>query len=294
MRIGFIGCVEMSRRLLRATLDCVDGHVVGVVTRSVSPVNSDVASLAPIATAAGIPVLEMTANDQDRMASFLRARDCDVLYCFGWSYLLRDEILALPPRGVVGFHPAALPRNRGRHPLIWALVLGLEETASTFFMMDAEADHGPIVHQARIAIADDDDATSLYRRVGDVASRQVDEFTRALAHGTADPRPQDHTLANHWRRRSREDGRIDMRMSARAIDNLVRALRPPYPGAHVATPQGDVTVWRVEPTQAGEPNDEPGKVLARDGTSITVRCGDGAVRVVEHEFAVLPDVGSYL
>ena len=35
--------------------------------------------------------------------------------------------------GVLGFHPSELPKNRGRHPLIWALALGLKKSASTFF-----------------------------------------------------------------------------------------------------------------------------------------------------------------
>ena len=30
--------------------------------------------------------------------------------------------------GVVGFHPALLPNNRGRHPLIWAKALGLDKS----------------------------------------------------------------------------------------------------------------------------------------------------------------------
>lgn len=36
--------------------------------------------------------------------------------------------------GVLGYHPAKLPQNRGRHPLIWALALGLKKSASTFFL----------------------------------------------------------------------------------------------------------------------------------------------------------------
>lgn len=53
-----------------------------------------------------------------------------MIFCFGWSRLIKPPLLELPPMGVVGFHPAALPKNRGRHPLIRALVLGLRETAS--------------------------------------------------------------------------------------------------------------------------------------------------------------------
>jgi len=57
------------------------------------------------------------------------------------------ESLDLPHLGVIDFHPAALPANRGRHPIIWALVLGLQETASTFFFMDEGADSGDIISQ---------------------------------------------------------------------------------------------------------------------------------------------------
>jgi methionyl-tRNA formyltransferase len=82
--------------------------------------------------------------------------------------------------GVVGFHPAALPENRGRHPLIWALVLGLEETASTFFFMDEGADSGDLLSQRRISIEPADDAGSLYARITEVAMCQIREFVPLL------------------------------------------------------------------------------------------------------------------
>jgi len=63
------------------------------------------------------------------------------------SSLLKKELLSLPPNGVLGYHPAKLPQNRGRHPLIWSLVLGLEESASTFYFMDEGADSGDILSQ---------------------------------------------------------------------------------------------------------------------------------------------------
>ena len=73
--------------------------------------------------------------------------------------------MAIPPRGVIGYHPAALPANRGRHPIIWALVLGLSEIASTFFRMDTGADTGPIIDQEPVPIDDDDDAGFTTERI---------------------------------------------------------------------------------------------------------------------------------
>ena len=102
-----------------------------------------------------------------------------MIYCFGWSLL--DESLSIAPLGVMGFHPAKLPQNRGRHPIIWALALGLDETASTFFKMDLGADSGAILSQEVIEIKPNDNATSLYENILTVAERQVQEFTIELA-----------------------------------------------------------------------------------------------------------------
>ena len=75
--------------------------------------------------------------------------------------------------GVIGFHPAKLPANRGRHPIIWALALGLEKTASTFFRMDKNADSGPIVSQVDIKIRRNFSARCLYDEILKAVSLQV-------------------------------------------------------------------------------------------------------------------------
>ena len=87
----------------------------------------------------------------------------------------------LPLLGVIGFHPAALPANRGRDPIIWALVLGLQETASTFFFMDEGADSGDIISQEYLIITDSDDAGILYEKITQTALKQLREFVPRLA-----------------------------------------------------------------------------------------------------------------
>jgi len=142
-------------------------------------------------------------------------------------------MLAAAPLGVVGFHPAALPANRGRHPLIWSLALGLEQTASTFFFMDAGADSGDILLRRALAIDPTDDARTLYDKVCACALEQITQFVSQLANGSFAREPQAHAQANIWRKRGMADGKIDWRMSAVSVHNLVRALAKPYVGAHL-------------------------------------------------------------
>lgn len=57
----------------------------------------------------------------------------DVIFVAGWSELLQEEILKLTPMGVIGFHPAKLPNDRGRSVLAWHIEDGYTETALTMF-----------------------------------------------------------------------------------------------------------------------------------------------------------------
>lgn len=294
MKAVFIGCVEFSFTTLQTLVASPDVELVGVVTRKESPFNADFRSLEPLASSAGIPCFFAEGNIQSAMARWIGEREPDVIYCFGWSYLLGREILELPRLGTIGYHPASLPKNRGRHPIIWALALGLKETASTFFFMDDGADSGNIISQRCVLIDDSDDAASLYLKLTRVAVEQVVQFTGELSCGTYRNIPQDHTLANSWRKRSKKDGEIDWRMSARSIHNLTRALTRPYNGAHCLYQGNEVKIWKTEIVAEEQANLEPGKVLRNGDSGLVVKCGEAAVRLLEHEFCELPEEGSYL
>ena len=293
MNILFIGTVQFSKKALELLID-MDAAPCGVVTRARSDFNTDHAALAPVCRAQGIPCLEIDKTDDDTAMEWMVNQSPDVVFCFGWSSLLPEPVIRMARMGVVGFHPAALPMNRGRHPLIWALALGLDETASTFFFIDEGVDSGDILSQKTVAIGDDDDASVLYEKVTRTALTQIREFVPALQNGTYTRIPQDHNLANTWRKRGRADGRIDFRMGSRSIHNLVRALARPYAGAHVEYQGHDIKVWRAREVDAGSVNIEPGRILSADSRGICVKCGDKAVSLVEHEFETLPGKGEYL
>ena len=132
-----------------------------------------------MAKANNIPIFYRTKDNQDEIISFINSKNPDIIYCFGWSHILPKNILSIPKHGVIGFHPAELPNNRGRHPIIWALFLGLKQTASTFFVMDEGADTGDIISQEKIKIIEDN-AFSLYNKIINVALKQIVSFSLEL------------------------------------------------------------------------------------------------------------------
>lgn len=278
--IVYIGCVESSY----AILDCMlknNYRVSGVVTMNSSDINSDFRSLIPLTDKYGIDCYCTKNVNDTETVEFVKSKNPDVIYCFGWSRLIGHELLSLPKNGVIGFHPAALPANRGRHPLIWALALGLKKTASTFFIMDEGADTGDIISQKEITIDYNDDAQSLYDKVLQVAKLQVIEFTEQFNQNTVKCISQESKVSNTWRKRGRLDGQIDWRMSCDGIYNLVRALTHPYVGAHFMYNDKEVKVWKCEAIHSQEyQNIEPGKVLkVNSKNDFTVKAYDGIIHI---------------
>jgi methionyl-tRNA formyltransferase len=295
MKILYIGCVQFSYVLLQHVVDIKEINVVGIVTRETSSFNADFASLQPLAAQNKIPFYFDKLNNQGDIARWVSNLKPDVIYCFGWPYLLKKEILTIPRLGVIGYHPTALPKNRGRHPIIWAIALGLTETASTFFFMDEGADSGDILHQELIKIDKNDDAASLYSKLISEAKKQVNVFTNQLINEDYQRIPQDNAKANYWRKRTKEDGKIDWRMSGDSIYNLVRALSKPYVGAHCIYNGEEFKIWKTEVINTYfNKNVEPGKVLESTNNMITVKCADLAIKIVQHEFSHLPQKGEYL
>lgn len=284
MRIFFIGAVKFSEAMLNILIEHKDAEIVGIATKSQSRFNADHVNLSSIAEENDIQFKYVKDINAPHIIEWIESLNPEVIYCFGWSSLIKTELLSLSPLGVIGYHPAELPMNRGRHPLIWALVLGLKTTASTFFKMDEGADSGDILSQNLIPIERDDYAADLYKKIIESAKKQVQEFTHQLARREHTFAVQDHSKANLWRKRGITDGRIDFRMSSDSIYNLIRGLSRPYVGAHIDFQGKECKVWTSKACDDVYPNFESGKVLEINSQgAIKVVTGSSSIWLVEHE-----------
>lgn len=293
MRIVFIGTVEFSKKALEKLID-LKADIAGVITKKRSRFNADFADLSGVCAQNNIPCKYVSDINTGDNLEWIKQLDPEIIFCFGISQILNTDILKAAPKGVIGYHPAKLPLNRGRHPIIWALALGLDKTASTFFFMDEGVDSGDLLSQVDINITYVDNARTLYDKITSAAMIQVEEFLPELEDNSFKKIPQDNSQANYWRRRTKADGQIDFRMSSRSVYNLVRALTKPYLGAHVLYKGEEVKVWEAQEIDAGGKNSEYGKVLDLADKKIIVKCSDKAVILTRHEFKKIPAIGGYL
>jgi methionyl-tRNA formyltransferase len=87
--------------------------------------------------------------------------------------------------------------------------------------MDEGVDSGDILSQEKVIITYEYDAMSLYNKIIETSKKQINDFLPNLENFNYMRIPKDHFRANYWRKRIEEDGKIDFRMSSRAIYNFI-------------------------------------------------------------------------
>ena len=222
-----------------------------------------------------------------RWAAQLAPLRPDLIIATVFPHKLPPDLLALPRLGAVNVHPTALPRYRGTDTPMWLLHNGERETAMSLHRMAAQLDIGPILAQVPIPIDDDDDMTTLMPKFfGAMGPVWTQALPRIAAGDPGDP--QDESQASYYGKIADERAwkAIDWAQPARTVHNTVRGsifARDLPPGA-VGNLDGRphrVTKTRLLPDPMGD--GLPGSIVARDGDTLLVQCGDGLIAVVEYE-----------
>ncbi|KAB2899985.1 MAG: hypothetical protein F9K40_09745, partial [Kofleriaceae bacterium] len=236
-RVVLLCAGEIGLEALARFLERHPGKLAGVCSYRVEPPQEHaIDRIRDLAASAGVPF-----NDGDPRAA-LAAWKPDFAFAVKWRSLLPIDCAT---RGFVVFHAALLPRYRGFAPIPWPIINGESETGVTMFYAADEVDAGDIIDQRPIAIAEDDDAATLERKVSRTVAEMLADNFAALDAGTAPRRPQDHRLATYCVWRGPDDGVIDWRAPARRIHDLVRGLTRPYPGAFTTIAGRRLTIWKT-------------------------------------------------
>ncbi|EJL82082.1 bifunctional UDP-4-amino-4-deoxy-L-arabinose formyltransferase/UDP-glucuronic acid oxidase ArnA [Pantoea sp. GM01] len=242
-----------------------------------SPESHAFPSVARLAAEHGIAVYAPEDADHPLWVDRIKSMTPDFIFSFYYRKLLSDNILNCARVGAFNLHGSLLPKYRGRAPLNWVLVNGEKETGVTLHRMVKRADAGDIVAQQHVAIDEQDNALTLHRKLVACATQLLESALPALQYGDIVTTPQDHSQATMVGRRTPDDGRIKWEQSAQSINNLVRAVTDPWPGAFAFAGTVKFVVWKGR-VHSTEQHAKPGTVLSVE--PFIIACGEGALEVV--------------
>ena len=292
LRVVLIGAVDSTRVTLDALIraECTPALLITLPIERAS-LHSDFVDLAAIAYRYGIPVLKTANVNQDDIIAQVQAIRPDFLFVVGWSRLVGKRLCACASKGVLGYHPAPLPKGRGRSALSWTILLGMRETAGTLFWIDEGVDTGPIAAQAYFPLSPRVDLPELYTQHMEALTRMLPDLLADLKAGRMTAVIQDESQASYFAQRRPEDGRIDWSVDAERIDRLVRAVTRPYPGAFTSFDGGRIMIWRGEPVDLPQWHAQVGQIFLIQDDKFYVRCGAGSSYRVD-EYELFTDAGA--
>ncbi|MEK7103304.1 MAG: methionyl-tRNA formyltransferase [Patescibacteria group bacterium] len=232
MRIIFFGTPAYSVGFLYSLI-AADMSPIAVVSQPDRPVGRDKEILPTpvkeLAEANNIPVLQPeNVNDPQSIAN-IKALNPDLIVVVAFGQIISKDIIDIPKRGCINVHPSLLPLLRGATPLQGAILQGLSETGITIMLMDEKMDHGPILAQLRLPLAQDETYVSLAEKTIDLGRTLLVDTIKKWTAGAITSKEQDHTAATFTKLLKKDSGKITADMPVIAIQRMMRALQP-WPG----------------------------------------------------------------
>lgn len=283
LRIVYFGTPDFAvptlRRLLEASGPSASHEVVALVSQPDRPKGRG-KRLAPtptkeLALAAGIPVLQPERLKDEAFLSAMAALMPDLGVVAAYGKLLPDQLLSIPPLGMINVHASLLPRWRGAAPIHRAVIAGDRETGITIMRVVKELDAGASFKTIRRAIGVDETTVEVERDLAEMGAGLLLEVLEEIAEGRAIETPQDSSLVTYAAKITKAEGAIEWSLPAERIHNLVRGLQP-WPLVSGRLRGARVLIHRTELTPAISP-DPPGTIVRAEPERFEIVAGDGRV-----------------
>ncbi|MFA0740178.1 MAG: hypothetical protein DFNUSKGM_000276 [Candidatus Fervidibacter sacchari] len=260
------------------------GHeVVLVVTQPDKPAGRGLKIKPPpvkvVAQQMGLPVFQPEKLNVPESLQVIANAKPDVLVVVAYGRILKEECLAIPPKGCINVHPSLLPKYRGPAPIQHAILNGDEVTGVTTMFMDAGMDTGDIILQREVPIDPEDTAGTLSEKLSIVAADLLFETLKLVEEGRAPRIPQDHSKATYAPFLPTETAHLKFDQPAKRLRNLIRALNPD-PGAFAFFRGKRVKFWRAEVVE-GQSTEQPGTIVAVDKNQLLIATGEGLLMPTE-------------
>jgi methionyl-tRNA formyltransferase len=281
LRLVFMGTPDFAVPTLLALIG--QGHeIAAIYTRAPQPAGRGMELRpSPVEREArqfNIPVVTpITLRDPQSLTQFA-AHGADAAVVVGYGMILPKPLLDIVPLACLNLHASLLPRWRGAAPINRAIMAGDTESGVCVMKMEAGLDSGPVGMIERVAIDEDMTAGDLHDRLAPLGADLMARALGALERGSLTFTPQPEHGVTYAAKIDKAETRIDWRRPARDVHNHCRGLSP-FPGAWCEIGEGaeKCRVKVLRTVQA--PGDGPSGATL--DASLTIACGDGAVRLLQ-------------
>jgi methionyl-tRNA formyltransferase len=180
--------------------------------------------------------------------AWIRERRPDIITSFWSSFIVTDDVLAIPPRGVTNLHNSLLPLCRGAGANIWS-ILDRQPAGVTYHYIERAVDRGPIIAQRGVDLHSWDTGRTLQFRLEQALIDLFRDSWNAVRVGPVRTTPQVGEGTFHYRHEVDTLRQIDLnrQYSGRELIDLLRAFSfSPYEGCYFFDDAGNKVFMNLQ------------------------------------------------
>lgn len=282
LRIVFFGTPDFAAVSLKKLID--EGYeIAGAFVQPDKPSGRKMeivfSPVKQLALEHGIPVFQPEKMRDGTALEILKSLSPDICVVVAFGRIIPEDMLNVPPYGMINVHGSLLPQYRGSAPIQWSVLNGDDLAGVTTMHLDAGMDTGDMIYSESTPIGEYETSGELYDRLSVMGAELLIKTLKDLEAGTAPRIPQDHSRATTVKMLDKSLCPTDFSAPARSVIKHIYGLQP-WP---VATAEiGGETLKLFAAEYTGKTSDAaPGTIVGTAG-GIEIVCGGGdTVRITE-------------
>ncbi|MDQ3193586.1 MAG: hypothetical protein M3P82_01165 [Bacteroidota bacterium] len=189
--------------------------------------------------------IDKQINSKDVIDS-LKKEQPDLIWVASFNQILSKEVIEIPKRGIINFHPSLLPKYRGPYPDQAALLNGESKTGVTVHYLTEEPDSGNIIYQSDLDILPDDNYSTLKKNIAGLTEEIIPDVIRLFENNSIpEGIMQNEHEMSYFTKLKLESTYLERENDIITIKNKVRALNP-FPGTSILIDGHRVEVNKFE------------------------------------------------
>ena len=279
-RIVYMGTPEISAYVLDKLI--LDGfNIVAVVSQPDRPVGRKREILPTptkkVAEKYGIPVYQKEKIKLDY--DFLYNIKPDLILTLAFGQIVPQGLLDIPKLGCLNLHGSLLPKYRGAAPIQYALINNDDITGMSLMQMTNKMDAGVVYATNSINIEEEDNSTSLFIKMADLAYQLAKTNIPLYIDGKLKGIEQKEELVTFAPTIKKEEEKLDINYPIKKIYGYIRALSE-KPGAYFIFEDKIFKIYKAK-IYSNEIKGKLGEFIESNSKHLLLQCVDGILSIIE-------------
>ena len=279
-KIIFMGTPEISSKVLEGLI--LDGYnIIAVIAQPDRPVGrKKILMSVPtkvVAEKYNIPVYQPVKIRKEY--EFVNDLHPDLILTLAYGQIVPQGLLDIPTFGAINLHGSLLPKYRGAAPIQYALLNNDKVTGMTLMRMTKEMDAGEMYAKKEIEIDEEDNSTSLFIKMGDLALELAKESLPLFLEGKLEGIPQDESQVTFAPSIKPEEEKIDLNKTKEQIFGQIRALSETS-GAYLYLNELKLKIYKAK-IVSDEILGEAGTIVKADKGGLYLQTVNGIIALLD-------------